>query len=139
MKPIFEYLLSKSSVNHVKPQSKAKWYTSYNVEIPNEYKEFVDHIIEVDTYDILDNFLYWFPDDRKLHMAYNYDCKYEHKKMFGIQFVVDINEFTITVIPGNLSGPIYDIYSIDGKKCKSIVELEETFFNLVEKIEPMKK
>lgn len=139
MKPIFEYLLSKSSINHVKPQSKAKWIMFGKEKTPNEYKEFVDHIIEVDTYDMLDNFIYWVANDDKLHMAYNYDCKYEDKQLFGIQFIVDINEFTIIVIPGNQSGPLYDIYSIDGKKCQSIVELEETLFNLVEKIEPIKK
>lgn len=139
MKSIFEYLLSKSSINHVKPQSRAKWIRFGNEEISNEYKEFVDHIIEVDAYDILDNFTYWIANDSKLHMAYNYDCKYNDKQLFGIQFIVDINEFTITVIPGNQSGPIYDIYSIDGKKCKSIIELEETLFNLVKKIEPIKK
>lgn len=139
MKSIFEYLLTKSSVKHTKLQSRGTWLMFSNEEIPNEYKEFVDNMMEADTYDILDNFIYWFPDDRKLHMAYNYDCKYEHKKMFGIQFVVDINELTIKVIPGNQSGPLYDIYSIDDKKCESIVELEETLFNLVEKIDPMKK
>ena len=139
MQAIYEYLLTKSSVKHAKPQSRAKWLMFGVEKIPNEYKEFVDHIIEVDMYDILDNFTYWFANDNKLHMAYNYDCKYEHKQLFGIQFIVDINEFAITVKPGNRPGPIYDIYSIDGKKCQSIAELEETLFNLVEKIKPMKK
>lgn len=139
MKPIFEYLLSKYSVNHVKPQSKAKWVMFGKEKTPNEYKEFVDNIIEEDAYDILDNFNYWIANDDKLHMAYNHDCKYETKKLFGIQFIVDIYEFTINVIPGNQSGPIYSIYSIDDKKCKSIVELKEMIFNLIEKIDPMKK
>lgn len=139
MKPIFEYLLSKSSAKHAKPQSRAKWIRFGGEVIPNEYKEFVDHIIEVDSYDILDSFIYWFPNDRKLHMAYNNDCKYDGKQLFGIQFIVDINEFTIQVIPGNQSGPLYDIISIDEEKCKSIDEFEETLFNLVEKIEPIKK
>lgn len=112
-------------------------------ETPKEYKEFVDNIIEEDAYDILDNFDYWISNDDKLHMAYNHDCKYENKQLFGIQFIVDIYEFRINVIPGNQSGPgsgpVYGIHSIDDKKCKSITELKEMIFNLVEKIDPMKK
>lgn len=139
MKSIFEYLLTKSSVNHVQPQSRAKWLSFWREETPKEYKEFVDNIIEEDAYNILDNFEYWIPTDNKLHMAYNHDCKYEHKQLFGIQFIVDINEFTIQVIPGKNRGPLYDIYGIDDKKCKSIAELKEMIFNLIEKIDPMKK
>lgn len=139
MQAIYEYLLSKSSAKHAKPQSRANWMRFGNEVIPNEYKEFVDHIIEVDTYDMLDNFLYWLTDDRKLHMAYNYDCKYEQKQLFGIQFIVDINVFTIYVVPGTQSGPLYDIINIDEKKCKSIAELEDALFEFVGKIEPIKK
>ena len=139
MKPIFEYLLSKSNAKHVKPQSRAKWMRFGDEETPNEYKAFVDHIIEVDAYDILDNFIYWFSGDSKLHMAYNYDCKYGQKQLFGIQFIVDINEFIIYVVPGTHSGPLYDINNIDEKKCKSIAELEDALFEFVGKIEPMKK
>lgn len=140
MQAICEYLLSKSSTKHPKSQSIAKWASFGYIETPNEYKEFVDNIIETDTYDMLADFIYWFfPYDDNLHMAYNYNCKYKDKQLYGIQFIVDIHEFTINVVPGIQSGPIYDIYNIDEKKCKSIVELEETLFNLVEKIEPMKK
>lgn len=139
MKSIFEYLLTKSSVNHVKPQSRAKWLGFWGEGTTKEYKEFVDHIIEEDAYDILDNFDYWIPTDDKLHMAYNHDCKYEHNRLFGIQFIVDINEFTIEVVPAKNPGPVYDVQSISDKICKSIVELEETIFNLIEKIDPMKK
>lgn len=116
MQPIYEYLLSKTNKSLYKANAKDFDKLSIDNSVTPRYKTIIEDLLLQNENGVLDECKYW-ETNKGLHIVYNKLCKYptysRYDKVHGVQFIVNIDDFTAYYVLSHNGVYVGDHFSLD--------------------------
>lgn len=100
MRPIYEYLLSKSNPHIANIDKQSIDNLDIDGSVTMKYKKVISKLLNNAETDILSHCQYWQTQSYGLHIVYTNKCIYQGIEMVGVQFTVDIDKLKASFIQG---------------------------------------